>query len=112
MPHDERVTLSQIADACARIIEATSDLTEDQYDASWVLSSAIERQFMILGEAFVRLRTIGSPAYDELTDARRIVGFRNLLAHGYDAVDTKQVLLICRIDVPALLGEIERKLSS
>jgi uncharacterized protein with HEPN domain len=49
----------------------------------------LERLFEVLGEALYRLRNLDEGAFDTITDGHRIIGTRNLLAHGYDIVDHK-----------------------
>jgi uncharacterized protein with HEPN domain len=47
----------------------------------------LERLFEVLGEALYRLRNLDEDAFQQITDGHRIIGTRNLLAHGYDIVD-------------------------
>jgi len=43
----------------------------------------------------------------KITAYRRIVGFRNILVHGYASVDDKLVWGIVETDVPTLLAEVD-----
>ena len=47
----------------------------------------IEREFEILGEALYRVRNIAPEVFDRIPSGHRIIGMRNILAHGYDRVD-------------------------
>jgi uncharacterized protein with HEPN domain len=47
----------------------------------------LEREFEILGEALFRVRNIAPEAFDRIPSGSRIIGMRNILAHGYDRVD-------------------------
>jgi uncharacterized protein with HEPN domain len=47
----------------------------------------VERLFEVLGEALYRLRSLDESAFLRISDGHRIVGTRNLLAHGYDVVE-------------------------
>jgi len=47
----------------------------------------LEREFEILGEALYRVRNIAPEAFDCIPSGHRIIGMRNILAHGYDRVD-------------------------
>lgn len=51
------------------------------------MQSATERQFGIMGEALTRIRDLERPVYDRFPDAEKIVGFRNIIIHGYDIID-------------------------
>ncbi len=51
------------------------------------LQLIIEREFEIIGEALARLRRLDESAFDRLSHGHRIIGTRNLLAHGYDIVE-------------------------
>ena len=73
--------------ATERILEATRERSFQEFADDWFFQSAIERQFEVLGEALVRVRELERPVFDVIPDAARIVGLRNIIAHGYDQVD-------------------------
>jgi uncharacterized protein with HEPN domain len=56
-----------------------------------MLRSAVERQFEIIGEALSQLAKIDPAVAARIPDLRRIVGFRNVLIHGYDRMDAASV---------------------
>jgi len=56
-----------------------------------LLRSAVERQLAIVGEALTQLRRIDAATADAIADLPRIVGFRNILDHGYASVDIRIV---------------------
>jgi uncharacterized protein with HEPN domain len=67
---------------------------------------AIERTLEVLGEAANRV----SPATREAHGAipwSAIVGQRNVIAHGYAAVDHSRLFMTIRNDLPALIVELE-----
>jgi uncharacterized protein with HEPN domain len=72
--------------------------------------SAVERQFEILGEAFVRLREADLETFGQFPQAPRIIGFRNRLIHGYDAIDQETVWDVVQRHLPALIAGVERML--
>src|SRR6202012_3919096 len=57
----------------------------EEYDVDQKTKSAIERQLSILGEAIKRIKDIDPNEPIEYRD--EIIGFRNILVHGYDIVD-------------------------
>jgi uncharacterized protein with HEPN domain len=63
--------------------------TEDTYLSDLMLRSAVERQYEIIGEALNRLRKLSPATASQISDCDRIIGFRNVLAHGYDVVDDR-----------------------
>jgi len=80
------------------------------YQASDLLRSAVERKFEIIGEALNRIRQTNEDALEEITEYRKIIGFRNILAHGYDAISDEIVWEICGESLNALLNDVERLL--
>jgi len=46
-----------------------------------------------------------------IPDLPRIVGLRNRLIHGYDAVDAEIVWDVIKHNVPILLGQLKRSVS-
>lgn len=76
-------------DAAHRVKRFVVAKSFDDYQSDELLRSAVERQFEIVGEALAQLRRIDSETFTKLPEARRIVGFRNVLAHGYATVDNR-----------------------
>ena len=67
-----------------------------------MLSAAVERQFEIIGEALVGLRRIAPEVAAMIPDISQIIGFRNVLAHAYDDVDSVEVWGTIQNDLPTL----------
>lgn len=61
--------------------------TLDQYRKDELLRSGVERQLEILGEALNRALADEPTLEKRIPEARRIVGIRNRIIHGYDSVD-------------------------
>jgi uncharacterized protein with HEPN domain len=111
MPHDPRKLLEDIRQATARIGQFTVGCTFEQYAASDLLQSAVERQFEIAAEALNRLLKLSPELASRITDYRRIIDFRNLLNHGYDLVDQAIVWGVVEKDVSVLQQEVEALLN-
>jgi uncharacterized protein with HEPN domain len=94
--------LWDVQQALDRIVRFTSGRTFDDYLANDMLSAAVERQFEIIGEAFVRLRRIAPELTSVLPDVPQIIGFRNILVHAYGDVDSKEVWGAIENDLPRL----------
>ena len=80
-------TLRQIADACSFVLSVTDGKTLKDCSGERLLRQAVERNLQIIGEAVGRLRRDDPETADRLSEHERIVGFRNVLVHGYDLVD-------------------------
>ena len=108
MTDGTRKLLFDILGAGRAIQDFVRRMTLVEYMADPRTRSAVERQFEILGEAFVRLRERDAETFVQFPQAPRIVGFRNRLIHGYNAIDQEAVWDVVQRHLPALLAVIER----
>jgi uncharacterized protein with HEPN domain len=99
--------LEDIRDAAVFIREATQGRTLDDYQRERLLRQAIERNFEIIGEAVNRLAQHDPGTARRISKQRQIVGFRNVLTHGYDLIDHRLVWSTIEEEVPVLLAEVE-----
>ncbi|MFZ4763475.1 MAG: DUF86 domain-containing protein [Roseimicrobium sp.] len=97
--YDVRHALEAIEAFCA-------GKTEPNYLADLMLRSAVERQYEIIGEALNRLRKLSPGTAAQISECNRIIGFRNVLAHGYDMVDDRISWDIVKRKLPVLKHEI------
>jgi uncharacterized protein with HEPN domain len=67
-----------------------------------MVRSAVERQFEIIGEALAGLKRVDPETASLIPDLVRIIGFRNVLIHGYAAVDDRLVWGIVEADLQPL----------
>ena len=74
------------------------------------LQLILEREFEILGEALGRLLRDDPEIEPVITHARRIIGLRNLLAHGYDVVDHRVLWSVVQFHMPLLKTEVAKLL--
>lgn len=65
--------------------------TFTDYERDRQFRRAVEREFEIIGEALNRLAQADPTTTARIQDLARIVGFRNRIVHGYDAVDDAAV---------------------
>jgi uncharacterized protein with HEPN domain len=82
------------------------------YSASAMQRAATERMFEIMGEAMTRLRESDPEVLAMITDGAGIIGFRNRLIHGYDAVDDEIVWRIIQEKAPLLIREVRALLEN
>ncbi len=95
--------------AATLIAEFTQNKGFTDYSGNPMLRSAVERQFEIIGEALNRLKKIdkGEALLNRITDYQRIIAFRNILAHGYDAVSDMVVWDVIENGLPILREELD-----
>lgn len=72
------------------------------------LQLAVERSLEIVGEAVFRLRVDHPALVQKLSDAHKIIGMRNILAHGYDAIDYDILWDAALNKLPKLLDEVKK----
>jgi len=105
MPRDERAYLADVIGSCEAIEAAVSGLDFPAYAASRLVRSSVEREFIIIGEAIAAISRAAPRAFEAITNARRIIDFRNQLTHEYPTVDDALVWAIVQKDVPLLRRE-------
>lgn len=93
------------------LAQFTAERNVEDYLDDPMLASAVERQFEILGEALNRLLKLAPSFEARITDARRIVDFRNILIHAYDVVDEQVVWDIVERKLPILRREVANLLA-
>ncbi len=76
-----------------------------EYSQNIQLKRAIERDLEIIGEAISRILKV-DPEFT-IDNARRIVGLRNQIIHGYDSVSDENIWSIVVNHIPKLKEEIE-----
>ena len=88
--------LSDILQAIELIESFVVDIKDfDNYLTDKKTQSAVERQLGIIGEALNKFEKLFPES--QISNARKIVGFRNRLIHTYDSVDPSMVWAILKI---------------
>ena len=87
MPRDVCAYLEDIRDSSALIVRIVEENDVHACLTDRVLRSAIEREFLIIGEAVNKLLDLVPELVTRLTSSRLIVDFRNRLAHEYHNID-------------------------
>ncbi len=105
MPRDKRAYLADVLDSCGAIQVAVRGLDLAAYEGNRLVRSSVEREFIIIGEAFAALSRVAPETFESITHGRRIVDFRNQLTHEYPSVDDELVWAIIENDVPVLRRE-------
>jgi uncharacterized protein with HEPN domain len=105
MRRDPRSFLWDVREAADAIKEFAQGRTFQDYTSDRMLRSAIERQFEIIGEALSQLAKTDPALAGRIPEFRRVVGFRNLLIHGYDRIDDAAVWRAIQISLPPLRSQ-------
>jgi uncharacterized protein with HEPN domain len=111
MQREIRGYLLDIIEACDAIAFATHNLNVDAYCENRLIRSSVEREFITIGEAVGAMSHLDPELFDRISQARRIVDFRNQLTHGYATVNDIVVWGIANRDVPLLRRECEALMS-
>lgn len=107
MPRDSRKICFDILQAIGEIEEFTRSKTLADYQSNRMLKMAVEREYEIIGEALRRMETEFPEKFLQISDGRRIIDFRNILAHGYDAISDEIVWSITQNNLKKLKAEIQ-----
>lgn len=99
--------LYDIEIACDLIKSFSQDQTLADYLNNIMLRSAMERQFIIIGEALNQLIKLEPNLESKITDSRKIIDFRNLLVHAYQSVSDEVVWGIIEGKLPTLHQQIK-----
>src|SRR3972149_1580253 len=103
--------LEDIREAGQTVLQATAARTLDDYLRDKLLRLAVERCFEIIGEALRRLDECDHETATKITDFKQIIGFRNVLIHGYSLLKPDRVWRLGEPPIPALLAEGEALLT-
>jgi len=99
--------IEDIRASASFILQSSAGKTFQDYESDPLLRAAVERHFEIIGEAMNRLVRYDPDIVARIGDYQRIIAFRNLLIHGYDLIDHKQVWKVVCEQVPLLLNQLE-----
>lgn len=89
MSRDALLYVADVVDAGEAILRYTDGVTFEAFAANDEKRAAVERQVFVIGEAAARLPDEWKQRRPEVP-WRKIVGLRNVLAHGYWAIDAEE----------------------
>lgn len=104
--YDDKVRLLHMLDYSRKAAVMIQGRTREDLNHDEILSLALTRVVEIIGEAAARV----SPAFQQKHASipwPQIIGLRNRLVHGYDAVDLDILWNIVLDDLPPLVKQIE-----
>ena len=102
MSRDQLLYVADMVAAGDAVLRYIDGVTFETFSTNDEKRAAVERQLFVIGEAAARM----SPEWKDDRPAvpwRQIVGLRNLLAHGYWAIDAEELWDVARNKVPEFL---------
>lgn len=107
MNDEVKKNLIDIIQSAQEIQSFVNGMDFEEYRNHSVTKRAVERDFEIIGEALNRIKKADSELVERISEHRRIIGFRNILIHGYDIVDEAIVWQAVVKHLPVLVREIK-----
>ena len=103
MTRDPRAYLADVLDAGQAIQAAVATINFDEYCSSRLIRSAVEREFMIIGEALKQLSQRNPKLFVSISQGPAIIAFRNKLSHEYLSINNQLVWGVIQSELPALI---------
>jgi uncharacterized protein with HEPN domain len=105
--HDDRTSMLQMLDYARKARAMVAGRHREDLDRDEMLQLALTRAMEVIGEAAGRVSETSRNKHAEIP-WRDIVGMRNRLIHGYDAVDLNLLWDTVTADLPPLIEALER----
>ena len=107
MRHEPGKLKEDIARAVQEIETFCHGKTLRDFQEERGLQLIVERELEIIGEALARLRRDHPKLADQIHDIHKIIGLRNVLAHGYDVLEHEILWDIVENKIPTLKRDIQ-----
>ena len=104
--HDDTITLRQMLDHVEEAVALAKPRARADLESDRVFFLALLKLVEIVGEAATRISDATKDAHPAIP-WREIIGTRNRLIHGYDAVDYDILWDIVTADFPPLAQQLE-----
>ncbi len=108
MKRDIRAYFEDIETIAAELQQATADHSRSDLDTNYLLRSAVEREFISIGEAVSQILKQRPECATRIRHAQQVIGFRNVLVHGYFALDQDVIWKTLQVDLPELVVDIRQ----
>jgi uncharacterized protein with HEPN domain len=109
--HSEKIRLRDMLDHAKEALAMVREKKRSDLENERMLELSLVRLVEIIGEAAARVETESREKYPS-NPWLQIVGMRNRLVHGYDAVDLDVLWDTIIEDIPPLISELEKILLS
>ena len=107
---DPQKYVYDMLNCCEFLLEFTKGKTVEDYINDRAFRSALERELQIIGEAMMQLDSIAPKTAELIHEHRNIIGFRNVLVHGYDSLDPATVWNVVETKLVDLREQLSRLL--
>lgn len=111
MPPEVAKYLHDALVACEPLRDFTAGKSFSDYERDALLRAGVEREFITIGEVLTQAARLSPEAVRSISSLREIVGFRNVLVHGYGAVHHPTVWGVLENELGALQQQITELLS-
>ena len=108
MTDKTRKYLFEILESAESIEKYIENIDFFQYQKNKMVRRAVEREFEIIGEATNALLKNNKDI--KITSAKRIIGMRNRVIHGYDKIDDEIIWGTIKRHLPVLKKEVKELL--
>ena len=112
MRRDPRCYLWDALKAAEAVQTFRHDKTYEAFIEDDLVRSAVERQLEIIGEALSQLAKVDPQMAGNVAELRRVIAFRNILVHGYAAIDYDTVWRLIQDKLPELQTNLTMLLRS
>lgn len=102
MKRDPSAYLWDMQHACLAITSFVRDIGFERYATDLLLRSAVERQLQNIGEALSQLSRLDPVLASRVPRHRQLIGFRNVLVHGYSGLNDAEVWRTLQQHLPEL----------
>lgn len=106
MPLEVAKYFHDILVACRLVEEFTRGKSFTDYEHNALLRAGVEREFIAIGEALAQAMKLDPDSVQTVTALRQIVGFRNVLVHGYAMIHHPTVWGIVENDLVILKQQV------
>ena len=110
MERDVNTHLFDVIENCKLISEFIGEMDFEVYSLDELVKSGVERRFINIGESLSRIKQVDSNIFGAINNAQRIIGFRNVLVHGYESISDRLVWGIIVENLPELRADCEKLL--
>ena len=108
MPHDPAKLCEDVLRSIDEVETFCHNKGFQDFQQNRGLQLIVERELEIIGEALARLRRDHPKLADEIRDIDKIVGLRNILAHGYDILEREILWDIVENKLTTLRHDIQQ----
>ena len=99
--------LIDIQRACAAVVTFTQGFDLQMYLADALVRSAVERQLLNMGEALSQLSRQDPQLAARVPRQRKLIGFRNILVHGYAGLNDSDIWEAVQLHLPELKTSVD-----